>query len=308
MIDAEAFVDEDGAAYLYWGSGHDWKNGRCWAVRLKPDMRSFDGEPADVTPGNYFEAPFLTKHEGRYYLMYSQGVTISDSYQVHYAIGTSPRGPFLEAPNSPVLVTDRSLDVVSPGHHAVFMREGKSYILYHRHSVPFAPEFIGRQVCVDELRFTHDGLIEKIRPTHQGPELIRRPPDVRLNSRAILSASSERDQFSAARHAIDGNNTTLWSADPKESESWLCMDLGETSAFYRQELCFEYAWRPYAFVIEASEDGNSWTTLADFSHEPVAGSPIVVKASGRARYLRLCFPYNASGPVAAMFEWAVFGR
>ena len=29
MIDAEAVLDDDGSAYLYWGSGWDWKNGRC---------------------------------------------------------------------------------------------------------------------------------------------------------------------------------------------------------------------------------------------------------------------------------------
>ena len=27
MIDAEGFVDDDGTAWLYWGSGHGWKNG-----------------------------------------------------------------------------------------------------------------------------------------------------------------------------------------------------------------------------------------------------------------------------------------
>ena len=44
MIDAEAFVDEDGTAYLYWGSGLNWTNGHCFVVKLNPDMVSFDGE------------------------------------------------------------------------------------------------------------------------------------------------------------------------------------------------------------------------------------------------------------------------
>ena len=37
-IDAEAFIDDDGKVYLYWGSGHNWGNGRCLMVQLKPDM------------------------------------------------------------------------------------------------------------------------------------------------------------------------------------------------------------------------------------------------------------------------------
>jgi len=308
MIDAEAFVDEDGAAYLYWGSGFEWVNGRCWVAKLKPDMKSFDGEPVEVTPGNYFEAPFLTKHAGRYYLMYSQGVTIQDTYQVHYAIGDSPLGPFVEAPNSPVLVTDRPRDVVSPGHHAVFTRAGRSYILYHRHSVPFDPVFIGRQVCVDELRFTPDGLIAKIEPTHEGPELVRRETDGRINSGARLAASSERDEFTGARHALDGNNTTHWSAASDEGEAWLRMDLGEPRDFARQELRFEYAWRAYAFVLESSLDGEGWSVVEDRAADPAGGSPVVVSRRGRARYLRLRFPANAAGPTAALFDWAVFAN
>src|SRR5438094_253477 len=45
MIDAEAFIDDDGQTYLYWGSGLNWVNGHCFVVKLKPDMVSFDGEP-----------------------------------------------------------------------------------------------------------------------------------------------------------------------------------------------------------------------------------------------------------------------
>lgn len=37
MIDAEVFMDSDGQSYLYWGSGWNWVNGKCWAVKLKPD-------------------------------------------------------------------------------------------------------------------------------------------------------------------------------------------------------------------------------------------------------------------------------
>jgi arabinoxylan arabinofuranohydrolase len=53
MIDAEAFIDDDGQAYLYWGSGLNWVNGKCWAVKLRPDMVTFDGEVRDVTPPGF---------------------------------------------------------------------------------------------------------------------------------------------------------------------------------------------------------------------------------------------------------------
>jgi hypothetical protein len=93
MIDAEYFIDDDGVAYLYWGSGHGWKNGRCWLVKLKPDLTTFDGEVQDVTPANYFEGPVVVKRHGLYFLTYSAGKTIAEDYRVHYAVTISPLGP-----------------------------------------------------------------------------------------------------------------------------------------------------------------------------------------------------------------------
>lgn len=173
MIDAELFLDDDGQAYVYWGSGLEWKNGRCWVAKLGTDMATFNGEVRDVTPANYFEAPFMVKRHERYFLMYSSGITIKDTYQVHYAVGDSPFGPFTEPDNSPILVTNQDANISSPGHHAVFQRDGRDYILYHRHSIPFDPKFIGRQVCVDPIVFTTEGRIERIAPTHDGPPLVQ---------------------------------------------------------------------------------------------------------------------------------------
>jgi len=303
MIDAEAFIDTDGQAYLYWGSGHNWVNGKCWAVRLKPDMVTFDGEIHDVTPGNYFEAPFMVKHGGRYFLMYSSGKTIEETYQVHCATGDSPLGPFQEAANSPILVTDRSKRVLSPGHHSVFERDGRHYILYHRHAIPFDPAFIGRQTCVDELKFTPAGLMDKVVPTHEGPPFIqRRPPSM---EGAALTASSRRNPHTAPAMAVDDNHATLWAAAPDAATAWLQMDLGSERRLTRQEIRFEYAWKPHRFVAKCSTDGKQWKTLADHSSDPVSGSPVIIDAPARARFLKLEFPTVTKGSEPGIFEWTV---
>ena len=157
MIDAEAFVDEDGSTYLYWGSGWNWKNGRCFAAKLNATLDGFATEPRDVTPPDYFEGPFMFKHAGRYYLSWSEGRTDQDSYKVRYAIGDTPFGPFQTAANSPILKTDVSASVISPGHHTVFTYQDSHYIIYHRQSVPFIPGQTLRQTCVDPLVFDSSG-------------------------------------------------------------------------------------------------------------------------------------------------------
>lgn len=309
MIDAEAFVDDDGAAYLYWGSGWNWVNGKCWAVKLKPDMISFDGEVRDVTPANYFEAPFMLKHAGRYYLMYSQGKTIEDTYQVHYAIGDSPLGPFTEGTNSPVLVTDLGTNVRAPGHHAVFTHKGRHYALYHRHSIPFDPQFIGRQTCVDELQFTGDGLIARVIPTHAGPALVQGraagPGNLAAAGAVRATASGQRHPHTGPECVLDDNYATLWAAATNASGAWLQLDLGTVRRFSRQELRFEYAWKPYRFVLETSTDGRDWQPLADYTATPANGSPIVILRKAKARYLRLAFPPSAEAAEPALFEWDV---
>lgn len=302
MIDAEAFVDEAGAAYLYWGSGWNWVNGKCWVVKLKADMISFDGEVKEVTPRNYFEAPFMLKHAGRYYLMYSSGKTTEDTYQVHYATGDTPLGPFAEAANSPILVTDRARNIRAPGHHAVFERGGRHYILYHRHSIPFDPGFIGRQTCVDELQFMRDGSIAKVQPTHSGPNFVQRE---RVSRGFKAAASSERSSNTGAGHVLDGNYATLWAAGTNAGGAWLQLDLGKARRFERQELRFEYPWQRYRFTAEASVDGTHWSKLADYIAMPATGSPVVIAAKGKARYLRLVFPVQPDAAEPALFEWSV---
>ena len=247
----------------------------------------------------------MAKRGGRYFLMYSQGVTIKDTYQVHYAVGDNPLGPFTEAPNSPVLVTDKARNIVSPGHHTVFRHDGRDYILYHRHSIPFDPKFVGRQVCVDELTFTADGRIEKVVPTHDGPALVRGRAEGRGVLAAVASASGEAGELFAARFANDDNFATLWRAPAGGTNAWLQLDLGAVQPFTRQEIRFEYAWKPYRFTAEVSDDGRAWRRLDDRTREPAAGSPVVIDRPATARFLRLAFPPQDKDVAVSVIEWEV---
>jgi beta-xylosidase len=162
-IDPDCFIDDDGQAYLYWGSGFNWVNGHCMAVKLKKDMVTFDGKPIEITPPHYFEAPHLVKRNGLYYLMYSYGKAIDASYQVRYSVSKTPFGPWTEGPNDPILSTSADSTTYGPGHHTVFRENGQYYILYHRIH-PQKKDFVLRQLCIDSLNFDVTGNILKIKP------------------------------------------------------------------------------------------------------------------------------------------------
>lgn len=306
MIDAEYFVDTDGTPYLYWGSGFNWVNGKCWAVKLKADFVTFDGDVKDVTPANYFEAPFMLKHGGRYHLMYSSGKTTEETYQVHVAVGDSPFGPFKETAESPVLATDKTNDVISPGHHAVFEKNGKAYILYHRHSVPFDPAFVGRQTCVDELTFSADGRMGKVIPTHTGPALVQNRQGTTKPLAVTYSASSSLNANTGPERAGDSNYATRWAAGKDEKQSWLQIDLGSSRTVTRQEIRFEYAWKPYAVKLEISASGRTWFGIGDAFPTPTKGSPVYLESPITTRYLRLVFPAGPNQPAPSVWEWLAY--
>ena len=163
MIDAECFIDDDGQAYLYWGSGLGWVNGKCFMASLAANMTDFLEGPVDVTPANYFEGPVMMKKDGVYYLMYSNGKAIDHTYNVRYATGKSPWGPFEEGVNSPILKTSSDSTTYGPGHHCVFSRGGQDYILYHR-IFPQKEDYVLRQLCLDSLNFDGNGNIKKVEP------------------------------------------------------------------------------------------------------------------------------------------------
>lgn len=307
MIDAEYFIDEDGQTYLYWGSGLNWVNGRCWAVKLQPDMVTFDGEVKDVTPTSYFEAPFMVKRHGKYFLTYSAGKTTEDSYQIHYAVGDSPFGPFVEGPGSPILTTNKESNIVSPGHHALFERDGQDYVLYHRHSIPFNRKFIGRQVCVDPIVYTAHGRIEKIEPTHQGPALIqgRAATLPELLSGTKVTASSSHGPMFGPEFVLDDNYATRWAAATDAKGAWIQLDFGETKLISRQSVRPEFAWKPCRFISEASTDGETWQQLVDFSDRPASGSPIEITTPVNARFLRITFPDTVPGSEISLIEWTL---
>jgi arabinoxylan arabinofuranohydrolase len=303
MIDAEVFQDTDGSAYLYWGSGLHWVNGHCFAVKLKPDMVTFDGEPKDVTPPNYFEGPFMYKHAGRYYLMYSQGKATDKTYNVRYSIGDTPFGPFHEGKNSPILVTDESRNILGPGHHAIFDHGGKTYILYHRHSVPFSETVVRRQLCIDELRFSADGEIEKVAPSNEGPALLSQHNRTAGSMPAIATASSSLSEAYNADGASDDNYATRWAPALADAAPWIQLDLGQIEHPNSLQIRFEYPEKTYRFSVQSSNDGKNWKDVYG-KLQTASGSPITLQGLPQCQYIRLVFPRNTEQQTS-IFELTV---
>jgi GH43 family beta-xylosidase len=158
-IDPMVFTDKDGQSYLFWG------NGSAWVVPLNADMTSFDpAKVKNITPSGYREASFVFERQGTYYFMWSENDTRDENYQVAYATGTSPLGPWTS--RGVVLSKRLDLGIKGTGHHSVVQAPGTDtwYVAYHRFAVP-AGNGTNREVAIDRMTFRTDGTIVPIEPT-----------------------------------------------------------------------------------------------------------------------------------------------
>ncbi len=160
-IDAHAFVDEDGKAYLYWGG---WR--KAVVAPLSEDMIHLAGEVTEITPDNYVEGPFMVKHEGRYVFMWSEGNWTDSTYSVAYAIADNPYGPF-ERVGTVLSIEPGIAD--GAGHHSVLKFPGSNefIICYHRRLLgDNNPHH--RVTCLEMMTFDEHGFIQPIRLTNEG--------------------------------------------------------------------------------------------------------------------------------------------
>lgn len=187
-IDPAVFVDDDGKAYIYvgglWGGQLErWQTGEYVAdpegpaptepalgpcvAELNDDMISLkeelkqasivdeDGKPilAGDEERRFFEAPWVFKYNGYYYLTYSTGTT----HYIVYAISKNPKGPFV--------YKGRILEPVIgwTTHQSVVQVGDKWYLFYHDSSLSNG---VNHKRCVKytELTFNADGTIKTIEP------------------------------------------------------------------------------------------------------------------------------------------------
>lgn len=82
---------------------------------------------------------------------------------------------------------------------------------------------------------------------------------------AIVTASHQNATYVAA-NAIDGNPSTAWESDSSATDKWLAVQLPEAKvvrSFYLSQTTWA-AETPRDFLIQGSNDGTNWTTLAEF--------------------------------------------
>jgi beta-xylosidase len=161
-IDAHLFKDSDGALYLYYVN---LKGGFKIMGQGMSDPEKATGEPKEMLHpteawerkhGEVTEGPWMLKHEGTYYLMYSGSGASGPDYGIGYATSKSPSGPFVKYAGNPI--AHRGNGVFGPGHHCVVEGpHGGLWMLYHQKMTE--KDDWNRFIALDPLWFDKEGVI-----------------------------------------------------------------------------------------------------------------------------------------------------
>jgi arabinoxylan arabinofuranohydrolase len=166
LIDPCIFIDDDQQAYLFFGQND------VNAVKLNSDMISFK-DSVEIVKGtdHFFEAVWVHKFQGKYYMSYS------GDGKILYAMSDKPMGPYTYAG---VILDEVNSET---NHHSIVRYKGQWYLFYHNsdlalRNIPADSKeraFVQwrRSVCAEYLYYNADGTIRKVIQTKEGVRPIK---------------------------------------------------------------------------------------------------------------------------------------
>ena len=154
-IDPAVFIDDDGTAWIFWG------NRECYYAKLKENMIEIDGEikRLDFEGFEFTEAPWVHKHNNKYYFTYATEFP----EKIAYAMADKIDGPY-EYKGILNEVAGNS----NTNHQAPVEFKGQWYFIYHNGGINTDGNSYSRSICIDRMHYNPDGTIKRIVMTTEG--------------------------------------------------------------------------------------------------------------------------------------------
>lgn len=293
-IDPQAFVDDDGSLYITYLMYEDGASGDLLTAitKLNPEdpTEVIETKVIEELSRVYREGQEILKKDGKYYLMFSEGVWTGTDYHVVYAMADSIYGPY-EIKGTILESADE--DLVGTGHHSTLqLKDGQYVMVYHRQSIPFIG-FGYRQVCVDNMIFNEDGTIQKVKASYDGIVLgvTTSAQEATLKNVAqgatVTYTSDQKERIYVPEYLVDGTYQTLFKTANDDGEKEIYIELAQEYEIQKTELYFEFGSKYYRYKIETSTDNENWTLYADQTSGKVRVTPRVDEGVVTAKYIRI---------------------
>lgn len=174
-IDPSVFIDDDGQAYLFWGSSNVYplrgkklnKDDRFLiegeTVELfgldmpKHGWERFGENHTDTVLGGYMEGAWLTKHDGKYYMQYAAPGTEFNVYADGVYVADSPLGPYKYQSHNPVSYKPGGF-MNGAGHGSTLVGPGGNYWHFASMSLSATVNW-ERRLCMYPTFFDKEGIM-----------------------------------------------------------------------------------------------------------------------------------------------------
>ena len=341
LQDPALFIDDDGKAYMYWGSSNTYpirakeldKNHRFRPSEKTYELFNLDmkkhgwerfGENhSDTILGGYMEGPWMTKHNNKYYLQYAAPGTEFNVYGDGAYISDSPLGPFKYMPNNPFSYKPGGF-MNGAGHGSTVIGPENQYWHFGSMAVSVNVNW-ERRISMYPTFFDKDGLMYSntsfgdyphFKPAVAG-KLGAFAGWMLLSYKKPVKSSSNLDPFTA-ENITDESVKTFWAAAKNDDQQWIEIDLlNPAKVFaiqvnyhdYKSDLYGKIPGLFHRYSIEGSLDGNSWITLVDRknSYKDVPNDYVELGTPAKVRYIRYK-NIHVPTPNLAISGLRVFGK
>lgn len=321
LQDPDLFIDDDGQAYMFWGSSNkfpirakklDRTNRFIPMSKEVYELFNLDGERhgwerfghnhSDTVLRGYIEGASMLKRGGKYYLQYAAPGTQFDVYGDGVYIADAPLGPYRYAPNNPFSYKPGGF-INGAGHGSTV--EGPAGHYWH-FSTMAVDVNIGweRRIGMFPTYFDADGLMHANTAYGDYPHYAPHIPGkmgtftgwMLLSYQKPVTASSQLESY-VPEHVTDEQVKTFWVAEDNGDTQWLQIDLQRAAAVHAIQVNFnDYQSDLYGkpeglchrYAIEGSENGQDWQLLLDRqnSFRDVPNDYVELENPAHVRYIR----------------------
>jgi hypothetical protein len=320
LQDPDLFIDDDGKAYMFWGSSNVYPI-RAKILdrtdRFKPSdstytlfnldeekhgWERFGENHSDTVLGGYMEGAWLTKHNNKYYMQYAAPGTEFNVYGDGVYISDSPLGPYRYAPNNPVSYKPGGF-MNGAGHGSTVVGPGGRYWHFASNAVSVNVNW-ERRLCMFPTFFDKDGLMYCDNYfgdyPHFAPAVGGKTGEftgwMLLSYKKPVRASSQLGEYAPER-IVDESVKTFWIAEKNDDQQWVEIDLqkpGRVHAIqvnyhdYKSNMYGRIPGLRHRYVIEGSMDRNTWTRLVDRenSYKDTPNDYVELGTPQTVRYIR----------------------
>jgi len=340
LQDPDLFIDDDGQAYMFWGSSNKFpirgrkldKNKRFIAdsvivelFNLEPEIHGWErfGENhADTVLSGYIEGPWLTKHNNKYYMQYAAPGTEFNVYGDGVYIADQPLGPYTYQAHNPISYKPGGY-MNGAGHGSTVIGPGGHY--WHFATMDYSVNMTWeRRLCMFPTFFDEDGIMYTDTYFGDYPRYAPSVPNKRgafrgwmlLSYNKPVRVSSAQDGYDASA-LTDEIAKTSWLAENNDASQWVIVDLEKTAdiyaiqinyADYRSDMYGRIKGLRHRYTLEGSADGENWFKMVDKSNsfKDTPNDYIELESAVSTRYIRYK-NIEVPTPHLAMSEIRIFG-